>query len=273
MNVLEFKNRRGIAYVSSINRENELYKEFEPWKNESGITIIKSEKSEVELDEEKRKEMLNKVDIRLMYKPKKNCYNEMFESSKGIDSLYSLKEIKECINNYVKEKSYIYEKDKKYVNIPLYFFNCVGKDVMKYLKSKCEIRVNESESESEKVLISRDKFGVIILDKCVEYVLIKEYGSDRYIIKKGEIKKIEISEEKRLGRKYITIIKNLEEYGINLNVFVNELSKRCASSVSISNNENISKNKLVQVQGRFNSEISKMLLSEYRIPSKYIIVK
>lgn len=270
LNLLEFKIRRGIPYVSSINRENEIYKEFEVWKNESGITIIKSCKSEDEIEKAKRMEILNKVDIRLMYKPKSNYYNEIFENAKGIDSLYSLKEIKESINNYLKEKNLIYESNKKYSKIPLYFFNCLGKDPLKYLKNKIEIKFDGYENEN--LLISRDKLYMIIVDKCNEYRVIKEYGSDRYIVKKGEIKNVEISEEKRMGRKYITTIKNLEDYGINLNLFVNEISKKCASSGTI-RTESSCKSEVVQIQGRCSNEIKNLLLNEYKFPCKYVILK
>lgn len=267
LNLLEYKIRRGIPYVSSINRENEIYKEFEVWKNESGITIIKNERSEDDIEKAKRLEILNKVDIRLMYKPKNNYYTEIFENDKGVDSLYSLKEVKESINNYLKEKNWICESNRKYSKIPLYFFHCLGKDPIKYLKNKIEIKY-----ENENLLISRDKLYMIIVDKCVEYRVIKEYGSDRYIVKKGEIKNVEISEEKRMGRKYITTIKNLEDYGINLNLFVNEISKKCASSGTV-RSENGLKSEIVQIQGRCSNEIKILLLNEYKFPSKYVIIK
>lgn len=53
-----------------------------------------------------------------MYKPR--AYNEIFDESKGLDSLYTLSEIKECIKNFITEKNFIHS-DKRFAVYIKYF--------------------------------------------------------------------------------------------------------------------------------------------------------
>lgn len=75
-----------------------------------------------------------------------------------------------------------------------------------------------------------------------------------------------------MGRKYMTTIVNLDDYGFILDDFCNVLSKKFASSCTVGNLPD-SKISLIQLQGKCANEVKKLLMQDYKFPQKYIIIK
>jgi len=89
-------------------------------------------------------------------------------------------------------------------------------------------------------------------------------------IRKGEPANIEISVEQRMGNKKMTMIRNLDQYGIDVKEFAKKLQQIAASSTAV---DNIPGGKVpkqqVQVQGMQSKHVFQ-LLDSYRVPKKYI---
>lgn len=92
------------------------------------------------------------------------------------------------------------------------------------------------------------------------------------IIRKGKIEAIEIKVEQRMGNKKVTLIRNLEPYGISPQEFAHNIQIKAACSTSVSQlpGKNIAPGMQVLVQGNQIAIVAKFLLDEYRIPKKYI---
>lgn len=92
------------------------------------------------------------------------------------------------------------------------------------------------------------------------------------LVRKGKIESIEIKVEQRMGNKKVTLIRNLELYGINPQEFAHNIQLKAACSTSVSQlpGKNISPGMQVLIQGNQVAIVAKFLLDEYKIPKKYI---
>ncbi|KAM7435567.1 Eukaryotic translation initiation factor2D [Porites harrisoni] len=92
------------------------------------------------------------------------------------------------------------------------------------------------------------------------------------LVRKGKIESIEIKVEQRMGNKKVTLIRNLELYGISPQEFAHNIQLKAACSTSVSQlpGKNISPGMQVLIQGNQVAIVAKFLLDEYKIPKKYI---
>merc|ERR1719397_1633859 len=89
------------------------------------------------------------------------------------------------------------------------------------------------------------------------------------VIRKGKIELIEVNVENRMGNKKVTVIKNLESFGIEPKNFAQSLQQAAASSTTVNPvpGKNISGH-LVIVQGVQTKHV-KSLLESFKVPLKY----
>jgi len=92
------------------------------------------------------------------------------------------------------------------------------------------------------------------------------------IFRKGKIGAIEIKVEQRMGNKKVTLIRNLESYGIDPQEFAHNIQIKAATSTSVSQlpGKHTAPGMQVLVQGNQVAIVAKFLLDEYKIPKKYI---
>ncbi|KAJ7323398.1 Eukaryotic translation initiation factor 2D [Desmophyllum pertusum] len=92
------------------------------------------------------------------------------------------------------------------------------------------------------------------------------------IVRKGKIEAIEIKVEQRMGNKKVTLIRNLESYGIDPQEFAHNIQIKAATSTSVSQlpGKHIAPGLQVLVQGNQVAIVAKFLLDECKIPKKYI---
>lgn len=92
------------------------------------------------------------------------------------------------------------------------------------------------------------------------------------IVRKGKIDSIEIKVEQRMGNKKVTLIRNLESYGIDPQEFAHNVQIKAACSTSVSQlpGKHTAPGLQVLVQGNQVAIVAKFLLDEYKIPKKYI---
>ena len=89
------------------------------------------------------------------------------------------------------------------------------------------------------------------------------------IISKGKLKPITMMVQTRSGNRKVTLVENLDIYGINLSEFVKECQHGTAASASISKPQKNANEQLL-VQGNQILFIYKLLLEKYKIQKKYI---
>jgi translation initiation factor 2D len=96
-------------------------------------------------------------------------------------------------------------------------------------------------------------------------------GSAAPLVHKGKMEAIELSVHSRSGNKKVTLIHNLEPFGLD----PKEVAHRCQVGVAASTSVGAAENRKpgsveVLVQGNQLAFISKLLLNEYKIPRKFI---
>jgi translation initiation factor 2D len=95
------------------------------------------------------------------------------------------------------------------------------------------------------------------------------HGGSKAVIRKGPIQPVLMTVMQRMGNKKVTLVENLEFYGIMAEKVAHTAQKLAAASTTVESTPGSSK---VLVQGNAVNIISKLLQDEYGLPSKYIDV-
>uniref|UniRef100_A0A8I3S6Z9 Eukaryotic translation initiation factor 2D n=1 Tax=Canis lupus familiaris TaxID=9615 RepID=A0A8I3S6Z9_CANLF len=90
------------------------------------------------------------------------------------------------------------------------------------------------------------------------------------IVKKGKICPIDISLAQRASNKKVTVVRNLEPYGLDPCSVASILQQRCQASTTVTPAPGAKDSLQVQIQGNQVHHLSRLLLEEYRLPRKYI---
>ncbi|XP_070563813.1 eukaryotic translation initiation factor 2D-like [Ptychodera flava] len=89
-------------------------------------------------------------------------------------------------------------------------------------------------------------------------------------VKKGKLPVINITTEQRTGNKKVTLVQNLEIFGIDAKSFAHKVQVGVAASTSIVAIAGKSAGSQVLIQGNQINYVAQLLLDEYKIPRKYI---
>uniref|UniRef100_A0A8C5VHS3 Eukaryotic translation initiation factor 2D n=1 Tax=Microcebus murinus TaxID=30608 RepID=A0A8C5VHS3_MICMU len=90
------------------------------------------------------------------------------------------------------------------------------------------------------------------------------------IVKKGKICPIDITLAQRASNKKVTVVRNLETYGLDPCSVAAILQQRCQASTTVTPASGAKDSLQVQIQGNQIHHLSWLLLEEYQIPRKYI---
>ncbi|XP_017915582.1 PREDICTED: eukaryotic translation initiation factor 2D isoform X1 [Capra hircus] len=90
------------------------------------------------------------------------------------------------------------------------------------------------------------------------------------IVKKGRICPIDITLAQRASNKKVTVVRNLEAYGLDPRSVAATLQQRCQASTTVSPAPGLKDSLQVQIQGNQIHHLGRLLLEEYRLPRKHI---
>ncbi|KAF4803975.1 Eukaryotic translation initiation factor 2D [Turdus rufiventris] len=133
-----------------------------------------------------------------------------------------------------------------------------------------------SSSEVRNVIINYVKNNELVDEtnkKCLERLQPLHqvtFSGQEPVVRKGNIEPIDISIAQRSSNKKVTIIKNLELYGLDPQCVANTLQQKVQASATISPAPGAKDRVQVQIQGNQIHHLAKMLLEEYQLPRKYI---
>ncbi|XP_067863638.1 eukaryotic translation initiation factor 2D [Heptranchias perlo] len=169
------------------------------------------------------------------------------------DATLSSGDVRSIITNYVKSNELIDDYNKNYVTINPTLCDCI---------------LEKSEYHTVTKLKWDDLFTRCLerLQQCHQVT----FPGQKPIIRKGSIKPISIDVAQRASNKKVTLIKNLEVYGLDPQIVGNALQLRAQASVTMNQVPGTKDKILLQVQGNQVNHIAKLLTEEYRIPPKYI---
>lgn len=162
-------------------------------------------------------------------------------------------EVRSIVTEYVKSNELVDENNKNYVTIN---------------PTLCDCLLEKSEYQEVVSLKWDDLFSRTLgrMQECYQAV----FPGQPPIIKKGHIEPIDITVASRGSNKKVTLIKNLEVYGLDPAVVASVLQHRVQASSVLQPVPGAKDRVLVQIQGNQIQQVGKLLLDHYQIPRKYI---
>ncbi|XP_046405879.1 eukaryotic translation initiation factor 2D isoform X2 [Ischnura elegans] len=222
---------KGVESIVSVNYDNPLLKQF--------VEDSDDEEGSFEHPVSKAPEVNEMFVINATTLP----LFRVFGYKKG-ESLMATS-IRQHLTDYVTKKSLQSSDDKRFVKLD-------------HLLSSC-LRLKENDQITWKELMTT----------CIEQMgnsySIGQSGS----VSKGKLKPIEITVATRTGNKKVTLIGNLEAYGIDCTEFAKKCQHGVAASATITQVPG-SKSSQVMVQGNQVIFLEKLLTGEYQIHKRYI---
>ncbi|KFV64827.1 Eukaryotic translation initiation factor 2D, partial [Dryobates pubescens] len=175
------------------------------------------------------------------------------ESGHKKGSILSSSEVRNIIINYVKANELVDETNNNLVKVNAILCDCL---------------LDKSEQDE----VSNLKWDEL-LSRCLERLQplhqVTFYGQEP-LVRKGNIEPIDITVAQRSANKKVTIIKNLELYGLDPQAVANLLQQKVQASATIAPVPGTKDRVQVQIQGNQIHHLAKMLLEEYQLPRKYI---
>ncbi|XP_071435039.1 eukaryotic translation initiation factor 2D isoform X2 [Pithys albifrons albifrons] len=175
------------------------------------------------------------------------------EAGHGKGSVLSSNEVRDIIINYVKTNELVDETNKNFVKVNAILCDCL---------------LDKSEQDE----ISHLKWDDLLsrcLDRLQSFYRVTCFGQEP-VVRKGTIHPICVNIEKRSANKKVTIIKNLELYGLDPQCVANMLQQKVQASATITPVPGAKDRVQVQIQGNQIHHLAKMLLEEFHLPRKHI---
>ncbi|XP_028265867.1 eukaryotic translation initiation factor 2D [Parambassis ranga] len=162
-------------------------------------------------------------------------------------------EVRSIITEYVKKNELVDENNKNYVTIN---------------PTLCDCLLEKSEYQEVEALKWDDLFTRTLgkMQECYQVV----FPGQAPIIKKGHIEPIDISVASRGSNKKVTLIKNLEVYGLDPAAVATALQHRVQASSVLHPVPGAKDKVVVQIQGNQIHQVGNLLLDHYQIPRKFI---
>ncbi|XP_042266316.1 eukaryotic translation initiation factor 2D [Thunnus maccoyii] len=174
-------------------------------------------------------------------------------SNKRKGTILQPTEVRGIVTEYVKKNELVDKNNKNYVTIN---------------PTLCDCLLEKSEYQEIESLKWDDLFSRTLgkMQECYQVV----FPGQAPLIKKGHIEPIDITVASRGSNKKVTLIKNLEVYGLDPSVVATALQHRVQASSVLQPIPGAKDKVLVQIQGNQIQQVGHLLQDHYQIPRKYI---
>ncbi|XP_035236797.1 eukaryotic translation initiation factor 2D [Anguilla anguilla] len=175
------------------------------------------------------------------------------DSQKRKGAVLSAGEVRTIITEYVKKNELVDEINKNYVTINPILCDCL---------------LEKSEYQEVDKLKWDDLFSRTLdrMQHCHQLV----FPGRQPIIRKGHLEPIDLSVASRGSNKKVTLIKNLELYGLDPAAIAGVLQHRVQASTVLHPIPGSKDRVMIQIQGNQVQQAGKLLLDQYQVPRKYI---
>lgn len=162
-------------------------------------------------------------------------------------------EVRAIITDYVKKNELVDENNKNFVSINPILCDCL---------------LEKSEYQEIEKLKWDDLFTRTLgkMQQCHQL----QFPGQPAVVRKGPVEPIDISVASRGSNKKVTVIKNLEVFGLDPSSVSAALQHRVQASAVLHAAPGSKDRVMVQIQGNQVQHVGKLLLDEYHIPRKYI---
>lgn len=253
---LKLKGKDDNLVVISLNKDKDELKHFSSYKIGGGSGNTSTNKN----NDTKGKLDKNGMFLSTMYKPMNLGKTLMtYRDDSPLQRFYSSTDIRDCIQDYIKDKNLVDNKNKKMILLDDLLFNMVN---IKKSQAAVAPRTVPRSSILEPVL--KNNFG--------EFFQLYKDNGETPIFKeplKGAMPHVKIVTEMKIGRKIITRVSNFEIFQITPEGLAADLRKICSGSTTIGETVASKKTAEVQVQGPHGNLIIEHL-NKLGVPSKWI---
>ncbi|CAH1392804.1 unnamed protein product [Nezara viridula] len=228
--IISLQTDKGVQSIVSINYNHEMLRNFKVEKKN-----IPESNTPIKFEVEE-KYVIN------------GCVHSIFSKynyKKG-DSLLS-HEVRKCITAYVKNGNLVDPDRDQYIRLDDTLSRILG---------------------TKESLITWEKLFDGIFKKMSNIYFVKTPYTG-IISGKGKLPLIKLSVVTKASNKKVTLVDNLEVFGININEFSKQCQHGVAASCTINTSQN-SKSVQFQIQGNQKGFIAQLLIEKYGIPKKYI---
>ncbi|XP_029428819.1 eukaryotic translation initiation factor 2D [Rhinatrema bivittatum] len=175
------------------------------------------------------------------------------ETGRRKGDVLSSSDVRSVVINYVKTNELVDEENKNFVSIDPILCDCV---------------LEKSEQSDTTRLKWED-----LLSRCMErlqpFHQVTFHGQ-KPLVRKGSLEPIDISVAQRASNKKVTLIRNLELYGLDPHAVATVLQQRVQASAMVTALPGSKDRAQVQIQGNQVSALGRLLLEQYHLPRKYI---
>uniref|UniRef100_A0A8C5N9W2 Eukaryotic translation initiation factor 2D n=1 Tax=Gouania willdenowi TaxID=441366 RepID=A0A8C5N9W2_GOUWI len=227
------------------------------WKHPQLRSFVAPEETDVEAasvcDEVEGEISYHPPEITTIYSVSARLELLFLDANKRKGATMNPTEVRSLVTDYVKKNDLVVEHNKNFVTVNPVLCDCL---------------LEKSEYQEVETLKWDDLFSRTLgrMQVCHQVV----FPGKAPITKKGQIEPIDISVASRGSNKKVTLIKNLELYGLDPAAVASALQHKVQAS-SVLHPVPGSKDKvLVQIQGNQVHQVGTLLLDHYRIPNKYI---
>ncbi|KAF6074409.1 eukaryotic translation initiation factor 2D [Phyllostomus discolor] len=188
------------------------------------------------------------------------------ELSKGVESIVAVDwkhprkgsvleggEVRMIVINYAKKNDLVDADNKNLVKLDPILSDCVLEKSEQHMVSK----------------LPWDSLLTRCLEKLQPAYQVAFPGQEP-IVKKGKICPVDITLAQRASNKKVTVVRNLEAYGLDPCAVAAVLQQRCQASTTVTPAPGARDSLQVQIQGNQVHHVGRLLLEEYQLPRKHV---
>uniref|UniRef100_A0A674MBG5 Eukaryotic translation initiation factor 2D n=1 Tax=Takifugu rubripes TaxID=31033 RepID=A0A674MBG5_TAKRU len=252
---LQAMQRHNLVRLKELTKGVESIVEVD-WKNEELRSFRAPEEADLEacvMDAGEGQTPYCPPEIVILYSVSARTEPLFLDANKRKGTILQPSEVRNIITEYVKNNELVNENNKNYVSIN---------------PTLCDCLLEKSEFQEVDSLKWDDLFSRTLgrMQECYQLV----FPGQAPVIKKGHIEQIDISVASRGSNKKVTLIKNLEVYGLDPTMVSTTLQHRVQASTVLQPIPGSKDKVLVQVQGNQIHQAGSLLLDYFKIPRKYI---
>jgi translation initiation factor 2D len=174
---------------------------------------------------------------------------------------YSIKDVKELINQYFAQNSLEEDAKRGHVKIDPLLIRLVG-----------DCKPDQSQVKKEFIYknITTNLLSCYVVSVLDQDLVIKDNVRQKFV--KGEVPCVQLVAQK-LSNKKLTTVSGLDLFLIDYDEFTQHLRVKCASSVSLSEDKDHTlkcPKYNVMIQGQQLQQLEEILVDKYKVPKKYI---
>ncbi|XP_013013424.1 eukaryotic translation initiation factor 2D isoform X2 [Cavia porcellus] len=251
---LQHMQQEEIVQVKELNRGVESIVAVD-WKHPRITSFVVPETSPTSqtVQAASREQPYHPPDIKALYCVPASMTLLFQESGHKKGSILEASEVRGSVINYAKKNDLVDANNKNLVKLDPILCDCI-------------LEKNEQQTVSKLPWDS-------LLSRCLEKLQPAyqvTFAGQQPVVKKGKICPIDISLAQRASNKKVTMVRNLEAYGLDPCSVANILQQRCQASTTVTPVPGSKDSLQVQIQGNQIHHLGQLLLEEYGLPRRHI---